>query len=170
MFDLSPLTLTSLRHRMCIVVVTLAVLLAVAGLARASDGAPYPGTLSIASPHSFADTVSRLESATEMNHMGLVAKASASAGAAARGEKIAGNAVLMVFRNDYAVRMLAASVAAGIEAPIRLYVTEGRDGKVAITYRTPSSLFAPYRSAELDVLARELDPVFARIVGEAVAK
>jgi uncharacterized protein (DUF302 family) len=167
MIDLSPLR--AVRHRLAVVLV-LAVLLAVSGLAQAGDGAAYPGTLSIASPYSFADTVSRLESATESNHMGLVAKASASAGAATRGERISGNAVLMIFRNDYAVRMLAASVAAGIEAPIRLYVTEGRDGKVAITYRTPSSLFAPYRSADLDGLARELDPVFARIVRDAVKK
>lgn len=42
--------------------------------------------------------------------LGLVAQASASRGAAARGVKIRGNLVLMVFRNDYAVRMLAASV------------------------------------------------------------
>lgn len=166
---IDPSQPVSVRHHMTAVIV-LAVTFAVAGLAHASDPLPYAGTLSVASPHSFADTVSRLESATETNQMGLVARASASAGAAARGEKIAGNAVLMIFRNDYAIRMLAASVAAGIEAPIRLYVTEGSDGRVSITYRTPSSLFAPYRSAELDLLARELDPVFARIVSDAVAK
>jgi len=167
MFHLS--SLTAIRHRIS-TAIALAVLLTVAGLAHAGDATAYPGTVSIASPHSFADTVSRLESATEKNHMGLVAKVSASAGAAARGERIAGNAVLMIFRNDYALRMLAASIAAGIEAPIRLYVTEGSDGKVVITYRTPSSLFAPYQSAELNVLARELDPVFGRIVREAVGK
>lgn len=167
MCHLSPLT--AIRHRLS-TAIALAVLLTVAGLAHAGDAAVYPGTVSIASPYSFADTVSRLESAIEKNHMGLVAKASASAGAAARGERIAGNAVLMIFRNDYALRMLAASVAAGIEAPIRLYVTEGSDGKVEITYRTPSSLFAPYQSADLDALARELDPVFGRIVGEAVGE
>ncbi|MCB1943341.1 MAG: DUF302 domain-containing protein [Candidatus Accumulibacter sp.] len=150
--------------------IVLAALLAAAGLAHAGNPVPYPGTLSIRSPHAFAETVTRLESATEKNNMGLVAKASASAGAAARGEKIAGNAVLMVFRNDYAVRMLAASVAAGIEAPIRLYVTEASDGEVTITYRTPSSIFAPYESAELDVLARELDPLFDAIIRDAVRK
>lgn len=151
-------------------IIAMVALLATAGLVHADNSAPYPGTLSIASPHSFTDTVSRIESATEKNKMGVVAKASASAGAAGRGVKIAGNAVLMVFRNDYAVRMLAASVPAGIEAPIRLYVTEGRKGKVTITYRTPSAIFAPYGSAELDALAKELDPVFDRIVHDAVAK
>ena len=154
----------------CTRLFALAATLAFAGLAHAGDPAPYPGTLSVASPYSFSETVERLEKAVERNEMGLVAKASASAGAAARGKKIAGNALLMIFRNDYAVRMLAASVPAGIEAPLRLYVTEEDGGHVVVTYRTPSAVFAPYRSAELDVLARELDPVVERIVSEAVGR
>ncbi|GAB4442643.1 MAG: hypothetical protein OHK0026_09120 [Rhodocyclaceae bacterium] len=137
-------------------------LLAAGGTARAD--APLPGTVTVASPHGFAETVRRLEQAVAANKMGVVAKASASAGAAARGVKIPGNLVLMVFRNDYAVRMLAASVPAGMEAPIRIYVTEDAAGKVAITWRTPSAVFAPYGSPALDAMARELDPVFDRIV------
>ena len=100
--------------------------------------------------------------------MGLVAQASASRGAAARGLTIPGNAVLMVFRNDFAVRMLAANVPAGIEAPIRIYVTENADGMASVTYRSPSAVFAPYKNAELDALGRELDPIFARIVRDAI--
>jgi uncharacterized protein (DUF302 family) len=137
-------------------------------LAHADTLAPYPGTLTTPSPFAFAETVSRLEKSIEANKMGLIAKASASAGAAARGVKIPGNAVLMIFRNDYAVRMLAASVPAGIEAPIRIYVTEDTDGKTSVTYRPPSAVFAPYANAELDAMARELDPVFAKIVRDAV--
>ncbi|HCX33671.1 MAG TPA: hypothetical protein DHV08_08955 [Rhodocyclaceae bacterium] len=141
--------------------------LATSAVAQAAD-APYPGTITVASPHGFADTAKRVEQAVAANKMGLVAKASASAGAAARGVKIAGNIVLMVFRNDYAVRMLAASVPAGIEAPIRIYVTEDGAGKTAITWRTPSAVFAPYGNAALDAMARELDPVFDKIVRDAV--
>lgn len=48
----------------------------------------------------------RLEKSIADNGMGLVTQASASRAAAARGVKIPGNAVLMVFRNDYAVCML----------------------------------------------------------------
>ncbi|MBZ0132384.1 MAG: DUF302 domain-containing protein [Rhodocyclaceae bacterium] len=102
--------------------------------------------------------------------MGLVASASASRGAAARGVKIPGNMVLMVFRNDYAVRMLAASVAAGIEAPLRLYLTENADGSTTISYVRPSAVFAPYGSAALDAMARELDPVFDKIVHDAAGR
>ncbi|HLQ25396.1 MAG TPA: hypothetical protein VK138_05880 [Acidiferrobacterales bacterium] len=67
--------------------------------------------------------MNRLEKAVADNGLGIVAQASASRGAAARGIKISGNTVVMVFRNDYAVRLLAANVSAGIEAPLRIYVT-----------------------------------------------
>ena len=126
-----------------------------------------PGTRTVASPHGFDALAARLEKSIESNKMGLVAQASASRGAAARGVKIRGNLVLMVFRNDYAVRMLAASVPAGVEAPLRIYVTEDADGKASVTWRTPSAVFAPYGGAELNALARELDPVFEKIVRDA---
>ncbi|MEO5698933.1 MAG: DUF302 domain-containing protein [Casimicrobiaceae bacterium] len=146
----------------------LAAVLALGIVSAAGAATSLPGTMTVTSAHGFGDTVTRLEQSVEANKMGLVAKASASAGAAARGVKIPGNTVLMVFRNDYAVRMLAASVPAGIEAPIRLYVTEEADGKASVTYRTPSALFAPYGNAQLDAMAQELDPIFASIVRGAV--
>lgn len=128
-----------------------------------------PGTLTLASKHGFKTLVARVEAAVSKQKMGLVATASASAGAAARGVQIPGNTVLMIFRNDYAVRMLQASVSAGIEAPLRLYVTENPDGTAILTYRTPSAVFAPYQSEKINAMARELDPVFERIVRDAVS-
>ena len=148
----------------------LALAIAAAEPALADNPAPYLGTITVPSEHGFDELLARLEKSIEANKMGLVAQASASRGAAARGVKIPGNAVPMVFRNDYAVRMLAASAPVGVEAPLRLYITEGRDGKASITYRRPSAVFAPYQNAELDKLARELDPVFEKIVRDAVGK
>jgi len=145
-----------------------AVLIPAAACAQAgSTGHPFPGVRTMKSNHSFDSLVTRLEKAIETNKMGLVAQASASRGASGRGVKIPGNAVLMVFRNDYAVRMLAASVPAGIEAPLRLYVTEEQDGTASLTWRLPTEVFAPYAKAELDALARELDPIFEKIVRDA---
>lgn len=132
-----------------------------------ADSAGLPGSHTLTSKHNFSTLVARVEAAVAQQKMGLVASASASAGAAGRGIKIPGNAVLMVFRNDYAVRMLQASVPAGIEAPIRLYVTENADGTASLTYRTPSAVFAPYQSDKLNAMAAELDPIFDRIVRDA---
>ena len=160
-------TLPILGRRASCAILIVAVLLA-APHAKSDVSAPHPGTQTAKSKHAFDVLLERLERSIEGNRMGLVAQASASRGAAARGVTIPGNAVFMVFRNDFAVRMLAASVAAGIEAPIRIYVTENADGAASITYRIPSAVFAPYKNPELDVLARELDPIFARIVRDAL--
>lgn len=141
-----------------------------AAFAQTTATAGVPAvTAVLKSKYPFDVLVARLEKSIDANKMGLVARASASRGASARGVKIPGNAVLMVFRNDYAVRMLAASVPAGIEAPIRIYVTEDPDGTASVSYRTPSTIFAPYRIPELNALAKELDPIFERIVRDAVS-
>lgn len=150
-------------------VAALAAFLGTGAAGARSQQSPLPGTESVASPHGFEQQAQRLESAVTANGMAVVAKASASAGAAARGVEIPGNLVVMVFRNDYAVRMLAAGVASGIEAPLRIYVTESPDGKVTVTYRKPSAVFKPYGSEALDKMALELDVTFDRIVRDATA-
>lgn len=142
---------------------TLVALLPAGAWAQKADA----GTRTVKVSQPFDTVVSRLEKSIEANKMGLVAQASASRGAAGRGIKIRGNAVLMVFRNDYAVRMLAASVPSGFEAPLRIYVTEGADGSTGVSWRTPSAVFGPYGSADLDAMARELDPIFEKIVRDA---
>lgn len=149
------------------VAVLLLVALIVASPARGGDATPLVGTEVIKSRHGFATLAERLEEAVERNGFAVVTRASASAGAARRGVTIPGNLVIGVFRNDYAVRMLEASVAAGIEAPLRFYVTENADGTASLAYRKPSAVFAPYESAALDAMAAELDPTWAGIAEEA---
>jgi uncharacterized protein (DUF302 family) len=144
--------------------------LLIATAAQASSKWPYPGTNVVKTSLSFDTLWQRLEAAVTANKMGIVTRASASRGAAGRDITIPGNAVIGVYRNDFAVRMLKASVSAGIEAPLRFYVTENADGTANLTYRTPSAVFAPYSSAELDVMARELDGIFAAIAREAAGK
>lgn len=156
-----------MNRRLVLTACTLAVLAAGARPTLADNAAPNTGTHTLATPYKFDVLAKRLETAIEANGMGLVATASASRGAAARSIKIPGNAVFLVFRNDYAVRMLAESVPAGIEAPLRIYLTENDDGTASITYRTPSAVFAPYGNTRLDALAKELDPIFERIVAGA---
>ena len=119
----------------------------------------------------YADLVARLEQAIADNKMGLVARASATAGAKKMLNKdIPGNTVIGVYRPDFAVRMLEASTAAGIEAPIRFYVTEDPDGTATLSYKTPSHVFAPYADGgeALKDLAAELDTIFAKIAADAV--
>ncbi|MGF1624021.1 MAG: DUF302 domain-containing protein [Alphaproteobacteria bacterium] len=128
---------------------------------------PYEGIVEIATPHDFDALWDRLAAAIEAHDMLLVAAASASRGAAGRGVAIPGNGIVEVFRNDFAVRMLAANIPAGMEAPIRFYLTDNGDGTASLTYRRPSAVFAPYGGEALDVMAGELDAIFAAIAADA---
>lgn len=143
----------------------LALLLAMS-TGSAGTVAPRPGWSVIDTKLTFSALVERLEAAVKAEKMGLVTAASASDGAKAAGFAIPGNRVVGVYRNDFARRMLAASVPAGIEAPIRFYVTENPDGTATLSYKTPGTVFAPYLEEGKDALkslASELDAIFARI-------
>lgn len=117
----------------------------------------------------FPKSAAALMESIQKNKMGLVTHANAQAGAASRGVKIRGNQVIGVFRPDFAIRMLKASVEAGIEAPVRIYIYENEDGTATIAYIRPSDVFRSYSNPDLDEMAKELDVIFARIVQDALA-
>ena len=98
--------------------------------------------------------------------MFVVTAANAGAGAKRRGVTIPGNLVLGVRRNVFAVRMLKTSVASGIGAPLRLYVTANPDKTATLTYRNPNAVFGVYGSAALNKKAAE---IIKKIVESAIA-
>ncbi len=127
------------------------------------------GRVTVKSTAPFGRVAEALERAVTDEKMAVVCHANAQRGAAARGVTIKGNQVLMVFRNDFAVRLLAADPAAGFEAPIRIYLYENADGTATVAYIAPSVVFAPYRHSEVQAVARELDGIFKTIVDRGVA-
>ncbi|MEM7172851.1 MAG: DUF302 domain-containing protein [Pseudomonadota bacterium] len=121
--------------------------------------------------HDYPTLVERLDQAVADNKMGVVTRASATVGAKKKLDKvIPGNMVVGVYRPDFAVRMLDASIPAGIEAPIRFYITENEDGTATLSYVPPSVVFAPYSDGgqALQDMAQELDGIFAAIASQAV--
>jgi len=143
----------------------------VAGVTSAQALTPHDGWRILQTQISYDDLVERLNKSVQANKMSLVTRASATSGAKAAGISIPGNMIVGVFRNDFARRMLAASVAAGIEAPIRYYITENTDHTATLSYKVPSAVFAPYfedGGADLKALSRELDTLFAKIADQAV--
>ncbi len=150
-------------------VVAVLVLAAAGGPARAAD---LPGWKVAKTPHGYQALIQRVDQAVKDNKMGLVTRASATLGAEKMlGKTIPGNMVIGVYRPDFAVRMLEASIPAGIEAPIRFYITENADGTATLSYKTPTAVFAPYQDggAKLRDLAAELDIVFDKIARQATA-
>lgn len=149
---------------------SLAGLLLMASAATADLMAPA-GWVVTKTPHTYANLIGRVMEAASANKIGVVSKASATLGAKKVLKKdIPGNMVIGLFHPRFAVRMLDASIAAGIEAPIRVYLTENADGTADLSYKTPSTVFAPYMKEggdKLKALAGELDALFAKLVKEA---
>lgn len=135
---------------------------------HAGEATPYSGTQTIDTGQAFDAYEQKLLASISANKMGVVAQACADCGARNFFKKeIAKNRVIMIFHPRFAVPMLEASVPAGIEAPLRLYVTEQKDGTARLIYRLPSHVFAPYKEPTLDKIAVELDAIVAKIVSEA---
>jgi uncharacterized protein (DUF302 family) len=150
----------------------LALALTAAATTAAAQGlAPMEGWVIHDTALDYATLVERTDAAIEASPLTAVTRASATAGAAAIGETIPGNMVIGVYAPPFAVRMLAASVQAGIEAPLRLYLAENADGTATLSYRTASFVFAPYDDGgeALDALAVELDSILEEIAAAARA-
>ena len=129
------------------------------------------GWVVLKSKHSYADLVKEVNKAAKANKIGIVTRASATVGAKkVLNKKIPGNMVVGLYHPRFAVRMLEASIPAGIEAPIRVYITENTDGSADLSYKTPSHVFAPYMKEggnKLKELAAELDSLFEKLTKQA---
>lgn len=132
---------------------------------------PREGWVILETTKSHADLLTDLKIAVKANKMGVVTEAGPTGVAKSRGITIPENRVVGVFNNDFAVRILALSTAAMIEAPIRFYVTENSDGTATLSYKTPSFVFAPYTAdagPELTRMAEELDARFDAVAKAAI--
>lgn len=155
--------------RYLIVAILAATLSVIAAQAEISE---RPGWAVLPSSHAYPALVDRVLAAAKTHKIGVVAQASATVGAKRVLDKtIAGNMVIGLYHPRFAVPMLEASIAAGIEAPIRVYLTENADGTATLSYKLPSHVFAPYMDDggdKLKALAAELDALFAALAADAV--
>lgn len=123
------------------------------------------------SEKTYATLLQDLRAAVKVEGLAVVTQAGPTGAAAARGITIPGNQVIGVFNNDYAVRILALSTAAMIEAPVRFYVTEVGTDHSHLAYKRPSFVFTPYLNeggGQLLRIAAELDRRFAAIAKAAL--
>ena len=139
-------------------------------VAAAAEMTQRPGWWVQKTDKPFGALVDDVKSAVKANKFGVVTQAGPTRAAKSRGITIPGNRVIGVFNNVYAVRILNLSTAAMIEAPIRMYVTENDDGTATLSYKKPSTVFAPYideAGADLKTAADELDAAFRKIAEAA---
>lgn len=142
-------------------------------LAQAGEIAPRDGWQVLPTTLDHAALVERLLAAVPEEGMAVVTQAGPTEAARSRGVEIPENRVVGVFNNDFAVRILALSTAAMIEAPIRFYVTEDAAGTATLSWKEPSFVFAPYASEggeALAELAADLDARFEAIAERATSE
>ncbi|MEL6125656.1 MAG: DUF302 domain-containing protein [Pseudomonadota bacterium] len=141
------------------------------GLAFAGPLTEREGWVVMPTDKPYQELIDAVKAAVKANRYGVVTEAGPTGMARSRGIEIPGNRVIGVFNNDVAVRVLALSTAAMIEAPIRMYVTEDEGGTATLSYKTPSLVFTPYMEeggSELGAIANELDDAFSTIAAAAV--
>ena len=133
---------------------------------EAANTTPHTATKVIATSLILSQLRNHLKAAIEKS--GMYVFTSESAGR--HGIDVPGNLVLDLYRNDFAVRMLNASMQSSIEAPLRFYVTEKAEGTSTLTYRKPSAGFGAYCSANLYKMLAELDAIWAKVVTGTISK
>lgn len=132
--------------------------------------APREGWSVTPTSKSYDQLIADVKTAAKANKMGIVTEAGPTGAAKNRGVTIPGNRVIGIFNNVFAVDILGLSTAAMIEAPIRMYVTENENGTATLSYKQPSTVFAPYMDEagpELGTMASALDDIFATISDQA---
>ncbi|MEM8578000.1 MAG: DUF302 domain-containing protein [Pseudomonadota bacterium] len=144
-----------------------------AALPATAEMAPRDGWAVLPTTQSYEALIGAVKTAAKANKLGVVTEAGPTGAAANRGVTIPGNRVIGLFNNVYAVRILNLSTPAMIEAPIRMYVTENDDGTATLSYKLPSTAFAPYFAddiPDLQVAAEELDAIFAAVAAQAAGQ
>ncbi len=117
----------------------------------------------------FKAFVKAIPSALKNHKFNTVGVAYANCAAKSLGKTIPGNQENLFFASRYAVRMLAVSTAAGMEVPIRIYVTDTAKGMAKVTYRLSSYAFSAYDVEDLTSMGKELDGMRTTILDTAVA-
>jgi uncharacterized protein (DUF302 family) len=147
----------------------LALLVLLAMAVSAENREPYSGMVKVETGKPFEDFAKAVAPAIKQHDFNIVGVACGSCAVKSLGKTIPGNRVFFFFAPRYAIRMLTASTAAGIEAPLRFYVTENSDGTASVTYRLPSHVFGAYEVPELTLMGKELDKMMTTILASALA-
>src|ERR671918_2031555 len=132
-----------------------------------------PGWVIERTEQGYAELIENVDGAVAASPLNVVTRASATVGAKSLGQDIPGNMVVGVFAPQFAIRLLDASLAAGIEAPLRLYITENPDGSAALSYKTAAHVLAPYAEEggqALTALATELNQILTDIAAQATGR
>ena len=131
--------------------------LALAGVGLFSTPArAQESRVTVESTHSYEQTVDKLKSAVGQGGMMVMAQVDQGNMLSMAGLKLKAQLFLVgnptvgkqLFEQDHNV---------GLYVPLRVFVTEGSDGKVYVSYDKPSSLLKQFNNQKIDMVAGMLD-------------
>ncbi len=129
---------------------------ALLGLAFATSASAQEARVTVASNLSFEQTVDKLKSSVSQSGMMIMAQVDQGNMLSMAGLRLKANLFLVgnptvgkkLFEQDHGV---------GLYVPLRVFVTEGKDGKTYVSYEKPSVLLKQFGNSEIDMTASMLD-------------
>ena len=116
-------------------------LFCVAALASAADG-----LISVKSPHSAKDTMSKLEEVVKQRGLNVFARIDHAAGAAKIGKTLRPTELLIFGNPQGGTPLMECAQSAGIDLPLKALVTEDASAQVWISYNDPAWLAQRHRA------------------------
>lgn len=128
-------------------------LLAVFGISQASwadHHAPAPqhvpdGIITLASNHSVAQTIKRLENSVRAKGMNVFAKIDHAAGAQSIGETLSPSQLLIFGNPKVGTKLMQCDPLVGLDLPMKALAWQDKKGKVWLSYNSPSYLKQRHR-------------------------
>jgi uncharacterized protein (DUF302 family) len=112
--------------------------------------------VTVESTHSYEQTIDKLKSAVSQGSMIVMAQVDQGHMLSMAGLKL--NAELFLVGNaTVGKKLFDADHGVGLYVPLRVFVTEGTDGKVYVSYDKPSSLLKQFNNPQIDMVANMLD-------------
>ena len=123
---------------------------------------PYPGVVRIASRHSVAETVARLEGLLEERAILVFARIDFSGDAARAGLTMRPEQLLLFGNPKAGTPLMVVEPTAGLDLPLKALVWEDADGKTWIAYNDPAYIVQrhglnPSQSANLAAVVPVLE-------------
>jgi uncharacterized protein (DUF302 family) len=124
---------------------------AVAGSALAGDG-----RVTVESRSSYDETVDHLTSAVNQGGMMVMAEVDQGNMLSMTGLKLKAK-LFLVGNPTVGKKLFEKNTGVGLYVPLRVFVSEGKNGKVSISYDRPSSLLEQFKDASIRQTAAMLD-------------
>jgi uncharacterized protein (DUF302 family) len=121
------------------------------------------GLITIASTHTFDDTVARIEADVKSKNLTMFARVDHAAGAAEVGMPLRPTLLLIFGNAKGGTPLMQAKQDTGIDLPLKILVWQDSAGKTWLTYNDPHWI------AQRHGLGHEVDPVVKALSGAAEA-